>query len=100
MGKAKSSLTMEIDIKEIILMDYLMDMENMYGRVEHNFRDILEKDCVVEKEFGEDLMNHLQIFIREIMQEIKKMDMEFIDGLMEMNIEDNSLTIINMVMEK
>lgn len=77
-----------------------MDMENIFGKVEHNFKDISGKDCVVEKEYGKDLKSCQQIYIREIMKGIKRMDMGFIDGQMEMNIEDNFLMIINMVMEK
>lgn len=100
MGKVKNYLIMEIDIKGITLMDYLMDMENIFGIVELNFKDISEKDCVVGKVFGEDQKNHQLIVIRVIMKEIRKMDMEFTNGQMEMNIGDSLLMIINMVMEK
>ena len=79
-------------------MVYLMDMESIFGVVEHNFKVILKKDYVVEKEYGKDLKNNQQIFIREIMREIKRMDLECINGLIIMNIEDNLLMIISMVM--
>lgn len=100
MGKVKSILIMEIDIKEIILMDYLMDMENIFGVVEPNFKDILRRGCVVVKEFGKDQRKYQPIFIKEIMKEIKKMGMEFTNGQMVMNIGVSLLMIINMVMEK
>lgn len=98
MEKVKSSLVMVINTKEIIRMENHMDLVNIFGVMVQHFKAIFLKDYDMVKVFGEEGLILQLINIKENMKKIKKMDMEYINGLMEMNIEECLLMIINMDM--
>lgn len=74
-------------------MMFLMDMVIIFGEIRINIKDNFSR--VVEKEVGNG-RDQMDSCLKDNINLIKEMDMEFISGLMAIHIRVNSKMIIDM----
>ena len=89
-------ISIEVNIKTINLKVKVYT----YGKILHNTKDSLNKGEEMGKASGNHLIKLMLKFIKVNMSTIKRMDMEFIDGIMDRIIKVISDKIKNMELVK
>lgn len=82
-----------------MLMAYLKDLANIYGRMEASIKEILSKDLEVAMEFGVFPKPRIANDIKVITVWIKNQDTEYINGKMDGHIKEILIMITEMDME-
>ena len=74
MDLERKLMPMEISTMEILLMDFLKAMENIYGLIKQYIKETSNKDIEMDMEYGNHPINDKNIL--DISYSIKSMDME------------------------
>ena len=86
MDKELKNSEMEICMLGVMLMESHQDMVSIIGQMEVSLKVALKMDWGMEMEFGKEIQVN-QINIKEVMQMIKNVVMEFLLGQAEMYIK-------------
>lgn len=92
MVKEFKNLQMETFIRESIKVENHLDMDSIFGVMDHSLRDNLKLGWEMAKEYGKKIKENLTN-IKVIILRIKNMERVYILGPMEMYIKDSLKTI-------